>query len=66
MEYKIEISMIPRFHDCAMAPYFWCILGRNEEESGWFNCGHGWARTPAEAWQQAYAYYDGITSTQKK
>jgi hypothetical protein len=63
MEYKIEISMTPSFHDYARAPYFWCILGRNERESKWFNCGHGWATTHQEAWKHAYAYYDDITST---
>ena len=62
MEYKIEISMTPRFHDCARAPYFWCILGRTEGERDWYNCGHGWAATHQAAWEQAYTYYNDITS----
>ena len=63
MEYKIEVTMTPKFHDCPIAPYFWCILGRKEGEHDWFNCGHGWARTLTEAWQQAYLFWDDITST---
>ena len=62
MEYKIEITMSPRFHDSVIAPYFWCILGRREGETNWFNCGHGWASTPTKAWAEAYLYYDDITS----
>ena len=57
MEYKIEVSMTPDENYY----YFWCILGRNENIN-WCNYGHGWARTPKEAWQNAYLYYDDITS----
>lgn len=63
MEYKIEISMTPRFNDGVRAPYFWCILGRKDGENAWFNCGHGWAANHQDAWNHAYAYYDDITST---
>ena len=59
-EYKIEVIMTPHFHDCARAPYFWCVLCRCD--SDWSNCGHGWATTPQEAWRRAYEYYDDITS----
>lgn len=62
MEYKVEVIMSPRFHDCIQNPYFWCVLGRKEGETKWFNCGHGWSRTQNEAWEQACNYYDDITS----
>lgn len=59
MEYKIEISMTPRFSDCANAPYFYRILGRREGEK-WHNCGHGWGRTQEEAWRLAYNDYEDL------
>lgn len=31
MEYKIEVSMTPFYHDSPNAPYFYCILGRRME-----------------------------------
>ena len=62
MSYKIEVSMTPAYHDCPNAPYFWCILRRKDNETMWSNYGHGWARTPTEAWQKAYLYWDDITS----
>ena len=62
MNYKIEVSMVPAYHDCPSAPYFWCILGRKNNDDVWHNYGHGWAVTPAEAWSLAYEYYKDITS----
>ena len=60
MEYKIEITLTPHYHDNPMFPYFWCLLGRNDDD--WCNCGHGWAKTPREAWRRACEYYHDITT----
>jgi hypothetical protein len=59
MEYKIEVSMTPYYHDSPNAPYFYCILGRREGEK-WHNCGHGWGRTQEEAWKMAYSDYEDL------
>lgn len=53
MEYKIEVMLTP---DGSHMPYFWCIL-RYENEK-WYNNGHGWTRTPEDAWKEAYEYYN--------
>ena len=59
MEYKIEVTITPDYNNSPICPYFWCILGRNGGD--WHNCGHGWAKSPREAWRQACEYYDDIT-----
>lgn len=56
MEYKIEISMNPRYHDSPSAPYFWRIIGEKEDGTR-CNYRHGWGKTPTEAWQLARDYY---------
>ena len=62
MEYKIEVSMMPNYDDSPNRPFFWCVLGRGADETKWCNFGHGWGKTSAEAWEQAYLYWNNITS----
>ena len=64
MRYKIEVSMNPNYVDNANCPYFWIIrsIVENNDNSDWCTVTAGWARTPIEAWQQAYMYWDDITS----
>ena len=59
--YKIEVMMTPDHSNGPFCPpYFWCIL--HYVHGKWCNCGHGWASTPECAWNEAYEYYDNITS----
>lgn len=51
MEFKIEVIVTPHPHDCPDNPYFWVIYGNNA------NCGSGWAKTPDEAYHEAYNFY---------
>lgn len=63
MKYKIEVSMNPNYEDNSNCPYFWIIRSIVEDDnSDWCIVTTGWARTPAEAWQQAYLFWDDITS----
>ena len=64
MRYKIEVSMNPNYEDNASCPYFWIIrsIVENDDNSDWCTVTAGWARTPADAWQQAYLFWDDITS----
>lgn len=65
MRYKIEVSMNPNYEDSANCPYFWIIRSvvETDENSDWCTITAGWARTPTDAWQQAYLFWDDITST---
>ena len=65
MRYKIEVSMNPNYEDNANCPYFWIIRSviETDENSDWCTVAAGWARTPTDAWQQAYLFWDDITST---
>ena len=58
-DYKIEVFMTPD-EEIITTPYCWCVLERGA--TGWHNCGHGWAVTPKEAWEQAYEHYFNITT----
>jgi len=64
MRYKIEVSMNPNYEDNTNCPYFWIIrsIVENNDNGDWYTVIAGWARTPTEAWQQAYMYWDDITS----
>lgn len=57
MEYKIEVSMNPRYHDGPSAPYFWWIIGEKEDGTR-YNYGHGWSKSPEQAWKEAKEYYN--------
>lgn len=59
--YKIEVMMTPdNSHGSFCPPYFWCVL--HYVHGKWCNCGHGWASSPPEAWEAAYAWCDNILS----
>lgn len=63
MEYKIEVSMTPHFHDNPKKPYFWMISSYCG--NGWCNHTFGWATTPEEAWQEAKTFYNKYLNTRK-
>jgi len=52
-EHKIEVFITPS-HDNSAKPYFWAVMEYNRES--WANTGLcGWATTPIEAWERAWA-----------
>ncbi len=49
--FNIEVNLTPNHEYYPYKPYFWIIY-----EDG-ANCGAGWAKTPEDAWKEAYSYY---------
>lgn len=59
--YKIEVFTTPIDEEMTSAPYCWCVL-KSTLRDGWYNVGHGWAKTPEAAWADAYKYYNDIAT----
>jgi len=60
-EYSIDVSMNPHYHDNKECPYFWYIVGH--DNNGSYNRGSGWSKTPEEAWKEANVYYERFIVT---
>ena len=59
-EYRVEVGMMPHYHDSPNRPYFWRLASINTEnpDSQWCTCSAGWANTPEEAFAEAKRFYD--------
>jgi len=55
-ELHIEVSMTPHPWDNPNKPYSWVLL--RWHKNAWCNSGHGWAKTPKEAWEDAIKHYE--------
>jgi len=55
-ELDIKVSMTPHPWDNPTKPYSWVLL--KWCKTAWCNVGHGWAKTPVEAWKEAFEYYN--------
>lgn len=51
--YRIEVSLSADLMH-AKQPYYWVLYGF---DTSWQNEGAGWAKTPQDAWNEAYAFY---------
>ena len=52
--YSININLVPEIY-CGVAYYFWCIFEKHNEQ--FINCGHGWAKSIHEAFEDSQKYY---------
>lgn len=53
--YKIEISLNPYPSSDVKKPFLWLVSSFLKDN--WCNDGIGWAKTPEEAWEEAYKFY---------
>lgn len=56
MEYVIEVTMEPHYHDNKNKPYFWCLL-KIHEDGIRTNDGSRWSETPELAFKEANEFY---------